>query len=257
MEEVVNNIKNISIPEDVQNRILEECKKYKLKTCYNDNDIMYIGKNFFTDLIDTRNIVIYLLGRLENDTITLAGPIDLLYDEKDLDDFSIGSMLKYNQEGRRNYLCLNCYDCEGCTRCNRCFSLKCCNNCSLCYACIECNECSNCHICTRCDTCKYCTDCLRCLNCYGEECDSCEMMNGMKMCSGCIKCINCKKCCKTCIECDNCSSCTGCIGCINCTDCTNCTSCINCTDINSYDRGIDKSGSKNVDSNGIIKKELM
>ena len=62
MEKVVNNIPNISIPEDVQKNILEECKKYKLETKFSDDDIMYIGKNFFTDLIDTKKIVIYLLG---------------------------------------------------------------------------------------------------------------------------------------------------------------------------------------------------
>lgn len=250
MDRVLNNARNIFIPDDVQINILRECKKYKLETCYDDDDIMYIGKYFFIDLIDAKKIIIYLLGTLNNDIIVLNENIDLLYDDKDLEDFSIGSLLKYNQHNRNNYLCLNCYMCEGCTRCNRCLFTKDCSNSSLCYGCMDCKECSNCHTCTYCTTCKYCTGCNKCINCEeccdSEECNSCGMMNGMTMCLNCRRCVNCKTYCKNCIECTNCNNCTNCTCCNNCTDCTSCTGCIECTNCDNYDHMIYKSGSKNV-----------
>lgn len=249
----VNNIKNISIPEDVQKKILEECKKYKLETCYNDDDIMYIEKYFFTDLIDAKKIIIYLLGTLNNDTIMLNDNLDLFCDDTDIIDFSIGSLLKYNQHDRNNYLCLNCYNCEDCTRCNRCHLIRNCSNCSLCNSCQDCEECSNCHTCTQCTVCNnssFCYDCIhckncakcdkctrcsacnncsccnKCINCEGccksKECNSCGVRNGIKMCMNCRKCVNCKTDCKNCIECTNCNNCTNCIDCINCTDCKSC-----------------------------------
>lgn len=46
MNRVLNNARNISIPEDIQMKIFRECEKYKLETEFSDDDIMYIGKNF-------------------------------------------------------------------------------------------------------------------------------------------------------------------------------------------------------------------
>lgn len=254
MNRVLNNARNISIPEDIQMKILKECEKYKLETGFSDDDIMYIGKNFFTDLIDIKKIVIYLLGTLNNDTIMLNCIIDLLYDDKEVVDFSIGSLLKYNQENRRNHLCLNCYMCEDCIRCNRCIFSKDCSDSSLCYGCINCKNCSDCHTCTQCTACKNCTGCDDCINC--EECINYEeccytkgyrtcLINGMTKCCDFKKCVNCKTNCNNCIECTNCNNCTDCIGCINCTDCDNC------------DHIINKVGSKNVNYIGFISLKSM
>lgn len=130
---------------------------------------------------------------MNNDTIVLNCMIDLLYDDKEIVDFSIGSLLKYNKENRRNHLCLNCYMCEDCIRCNRCIFSKDCSDSSLCYGCINCKNCSDCHTCTQCTTCKNCTGCDECINyedcCYTKGYRLC-LMNGM------MKCCNCKKMCQ-------------------------------------------------------------
>ncbi|MBR2022797.1 MAG: hypothetical protein IJ997_03810 [Mycoplasmataceae bacterium] len=189
------------ISEDICNKIIEECEKYKfhdvnnLSNYYIFENVIYIDDhNKYRRLITIKKIIMYLFGTLEGDTITLDESIDAIIPE-DIDDYSLGSFKKFNQPNKNNNIfCINCVDCKNCTGCIDCIGCKRCKNCQLCKKCIACNKCEYC------DKCKLCVECEASKYCYG-----CEWVT---LCSNCLECNNCQ-------HCNNCEYCDDCLGCDN------------------------------------------
>lgn len=211
------------ISEDICNKIIEECEKYKFCDINNLGNYEAFCKNIYYDdpndyrrLICIKKIILYLFGTLNDDTITLEEDIDAIIPEG-IDDYSLGSFKKFNHPGKNNNKfcinCINCRNCTGCIDCTGCRKCKNCQSCKKCTNCIRCVDCDKCKSCCKCDSCKECELCEEC-----EYCDNCE---------SCNECMNVGDCfeCEWLTMCSDCSHCYGCQHCYNCEYCNDCLGC--------------------------------